>query len=182
MSICTNAITSSVEENCENNVGGLKRVLITDYENLTEVTEAVAGDEIVEGITLVDGTQFWSFYYAKDSGMFEENINNNLTIGSTFFEQKVAMTIPNRDESRRMSIKELTQGQKKLIVIVQDANNKYWLFFDDEGGIVTTLTGGSGGAKDTMNGYAVEITGDSVYQARLVDETIIDALLIPAIA
>ena len=179
MPICSNAISQAVEENCENNVGGLKRVLIADFESVTETTYAT-DDDIIDAITMASTTQFWSFYYAKNSGMFEENLVQNLEVGSTFFQQKVAFTIPRRDESRRMSINELTEGQKKLIVIVEDANSNYWMFFDDEGGIVTALTGGSGGAKDTMNGYAVEITADSVYQARLVDETLIDALLVPA--
>ncbi len=179
MAICSDLLTQSIEENCENNVGGLKRVLIADFESVTETTHST-DDDIIDAITMASTTQFFSFYYAKNSGMFEENLVQNLEVGSTYFEQKVAFTIPKRDETRRLSIKELTSGQKKLIVIVEDANGNYWMFFDDEGGIVTTLTGGSGGAKDTMNGYAVEITADSVYQARLVDETIVDALLVPA--
>ena len=112
--------------------------------------------------------------------MYEENLVQNLEIGSTYFEQKVAFSIPLRDETRRESIKELVSGQKKLMVLLQDNNDNWWLYFEKEGGIVTTLTGGSAAAKGELNGYALEITADSVTQAPVVDPTIVDALLVPA--
>lgn len=179
MPICSNAITAGIEENCENNVGGLRKVYITDYENVTDI-DFTTDDDIIQAITMASTTQFFEFNYARNSAMIEENLNSNLDVGFIFYDQKVALTIPRRDDVRRASIKELTQGQKKLIVIVEDTNGLYWLFFDDEGGIVTTLTGGSGATKDSMNGYSLEITAQSVHQARVVDETIIDALLTPA--
>ena len=179
MPICSDAISAAVERNCNNNVGGLKAIYITDYENVTAVTDTEP-DGVIDTITMASTTQFFDFYFAKNSAMYEENLVQNLEIGSTYYEQKVAFSIPLRDETRRESIKELVSGQKKLMVLLQDNNDNYWLYFEKEGGIVTTLTGGSAAAKGELNGYAIEITADSVSQAAVVDPTIVDALLVPA--
>ena len=179
MPICSDAISAAVERNCNNNVGGLKAIYIADYENVTGVTDS-EDDGVIEVIEMASTTQFYDFYFAKNSAMYEENLVQNLEIGSTYFEQKVAFSIPLRDETRRESIRELVSGQKKLIVLLQDNNDNYWLYFEKEGGIVTTLTGGSAASKGELNGYALEITADSVTQAPVVDASIVDALLVPA--
>lgn len=180
MPICSDAISAAVERNCNNNVGGLKAIYIADYENVTGVTDTES-DGVIDTITMTVGTQFFDFYFAKNSAMYEENLVQNLEIGSTYFEQKVALSIPYRDETRREAIKELVSGQKKLMVLLQDNNDNYWLYFEKEGGIVTALTGGSAAAKGELNGYAIEITADSVSQAAVVNPAIVDALLIPAV-
>ena len=179
MPICSDAISAAVERNCNNNVGGLKHIYIADYENFTEYTDT-EDDGVIDSITMASSSQFFDFYFAKNSAMYEENLVQNLEIGSTYFEQKVAFSVPYRDETRRESIRELVSGQKKLMVLLQDNNNIWWLYFVEEGGIVTTLTGGSAASKGELNGYALEITADSVTQARVVDPTIIDDLLQPA--
>ncbi len=179
MPICSDAISAAVERNCNNNVGGLKAIYITDYENVTGVTDTES-DGVIDTITMASTTQFFDFYFAKNSAMYEENLVQNLEIGSTYFEQKVAFSIPYRDELRREGIKELVSGQKKLMVLLEDNNGIWWLYFVEEGGIVTTLTGGSAASKGELNGYALEIMADSVTQARVVDPTIVDALLVPA--
>lgn len=179
MPICSDAISAAVERNCNNNVGGLKAIYITDYENVTVVTDT-EDDGVIDTITMAASTQFFDFYFAKNSAMYEENLVQNLEIGSTYFEQKVALSIPLRNEVRREAVKELVSGQKKLMVLLQDNNDNYWLYFEKEGGIVTALTGGSAAAKGELNGYAIEITADSVVQAATVDPTIVDALLVPA--
>ena len=179
MPICSDVISAAVERNCNNNVGGLKAIYIADYENVTDVTDT-EDDGVVDSITMASATQFYDFYFAKNSAMYEENLVQNLEIGSTYFEQKVAFSIPLRDETRRESIRELVSGQKKLIVLLQDNNDNYWLYFEKEGGIVTTLTGGSAASKGELNGYALEITADSVTQAPVVDGSIVAALLVPA--
>ena len=178
MPICSDAISAAIERNCNNNVGGLKAIYIADYDSVSAVTETVDG--VIDAITMESTTQFYDFYFAKNSAMYEENLVNNIEIGSTYFEQKVAFSIPYRDEIRREGIKELVSGQKTLMILLQDNNGNYWLYFEKEGGIVTALTGGSAATKGELNGYALEITADSVSQAPTVDPTIVDALLVPA--
>ena len=179
MPICSDVISAAIERNCNNNAGGLKHIYIADYENVTEVTDT-EDDGVIDSIAMASSTQFFDFYFAKNSAMYEENLVQNLEIGSTYFEQKVAFSIPYRDELRREGIKELVSGQKKLMVLLQDNNNIWWLYFVEEGGIVTTLTGGSAASKGELNGYALEIMADSVTQARVVDPTIVEPLLVPA--
>lgn len=180
MPICSDAISAAVERNCNNNVGGLKAIYITDYENVTLVTDT-EDDGVIDTITMETGTQFFDFYFAKNSAMYEENLVQNLEIGSTYYEQKVAFSIPLRDDLRRLSISELVAGQKKLMILLEDNNGNFWLYFEKEGGIVTALVGGSAASKGELNGYAIEVTADSVVQAATVDPTIVEVLLSPAV-
>ena len=81
MPICSDAISAAVERNCNNNVGGLKAIYITDYENVTAVTDTEP-DGVIDTITMASTTQFFDFYFAKNSAMYEENLVQNLEIGS----------------------------------------------------------------------------------------------------
>ena len=85
-------LVQQLERNCNNNVGGLKAIYIADYENVTDVTDT-EDDGVVDSITMASTTQFYDFYFAKNSAMYEENLVQNLEIGSTYFEQKVAFSI-----------------------------------------------------------------------------------------
>lgn len=175
MAIC-NALDGNIVKSCDNNTGGVRKMYIADYDNLTAVTVAGTPEEVT-AITMASTTQFYEFEFNRNTSSFTEEVAVDLNAGSTYFNQTVNLMLNRRESTKRDAIEKLTAGQKKLIIIVLDSNGLYWLFGKDEGAYATAITGGSGIAKADKNGYEIVMTAEEPSQAFVVDPTIIPALL-----
>lgn len=179
MAIC-NALNGNILKSCEGNTGGVQKIYIADYSNVTAITEAGTPKEVT-ALTLTTGTQFYEFEVNRNTSSIEETANINIENGTTFFTQTINLMLKRRDADKRDAIEKLTAGQKKLRVIVLDSNGNYWLAGQGEGAYVTEITGGSGIAKGDSNGYDVVISAEEQVQMITVDPAIIPAVLIPAV-
>jgi hypothetical protein len=176
MAIC-NALDGNIVKSCDNNTGGVRKMYIADYDNITAITVAGSPEEIT-AVTMVASTLFYEFEFNRNTSSFTEDVAIDLTSGSTYFNQGVNLMLNRREASKRDAIEKLIAGQKKLVIIVLDSNGIYWLFGKDEGSYATTITGGSGIAKADKNGYEIAFTAEEPLQAFTVDPTIIAALLV----
>ena len=176
---CANLITIGIGENCFNNTGGGKRVLITDKVNVTAITDTEP-DGVIDTITMASTTNFYEYKFNRNGASITEELTTNFETGTSFFTQTLELSVPRRDENRRLAVDELIEGQKDLAILFQDQNQNWWLLGEINGSKVSALTGGSGKNKDEMNGYTITFTAEEPDQAKVVDPTIIDALLTPA--
>ena len=171
MAICS-PIDNGIAKSCSNNAGGVSKIYITDFDNVTGIT---ASGGTVSSITMSDS--FYEFVFNKNTSEFNENAQINLENGSTFFEQTVILKIPRREVSKRNVIEKLVAGQKDLIVIVKDANSLYWLLGEDNGMNVTTIESAAGVAKEDGSNYTITILSQETDQAKAVDPSIIAGLV-----
>lgn len=167
-------LTGGIAKGCGVNLGGLKRILITNKENIETDPTVTAG--LISSIDLASGELFYEFEFPKNTSFFTEEMTSNLQTGAEFHTQVITLTIPKREATKRETIA-LLASQRDLIIIVEDMNSTYWYFGYDNGMNLTANTGGSGTAKADLNGYVLTFTGEEPEQAPTVDSTIIAGLL-----
>jgi hypothetical protein len=171
MAIC-NALSAGINRSCDNNAGGLTNIYVADFENITAYTEV--NSEIT---SITAGADFYEFEFNRGTSNYAESVNINLQNGTTFFSQTVTLNLARREKTKSEAIKHLTDGQKRMFVIVKDSNGLYWAFGKDEGVVVTAIEGGSGSAKADANQYIITFVGEEADNAPEVDPAIIAALL-----
>lgn len=176
MSIC-NALTSGLSKSCSTNSGGVNRLWITDYANVSAYTYATASGSTGQWVDTISMTSsFWEFQTNKNVNNFTESVSIDMTAGTTFFNQVVTMVLTRRESAKRDAIEKLVDGQKQLLLIVLDSNGNYWLFGQDEGAYVTAIEGGSGTAKADANGYTVTFTAMEPQQAWQINPSAISGI------
>jgi len=178
MAICS-ALNGAIAKSCDTNTGGIRKMYIADFDNVTGITTSGTPAKI-SAITMAAGTKFYEFEFNRNTSSYEEAVTVNLENGSTFFNQTVRLELARRESAKRDAIEKLVAGQKQLMVIVLDSNGLYWLFGQVEGAYATEITGGSGVAKTDKNGYSISMTAEEPAQAYEVDSTIISAIITAA--
>ena len=179
MAIC-NALTAGLTKSCETNAGGINKIYIADFDNVTGYTIGAStspqvGDWL-DGITVATAS-FYEFQTNKNVCNFTESVAIDLANGTTFFNQVVTLVLSRRETTKRTAIEKLVAGQKQLLIIVLDSNGNYWLFGKTEGSFVSAIEGGSGTAKADANGYTITFTSMEPAQAWGIDPTIISSLI-----
>lgn len=111
---------------------------------------------------------------------FQETTAIDLANGTTFFNQILTLVLTRREKAKRDYINSLIDGQKDLLIIVQDSNGIYWLMGLFEGAYVTGIDGATGVAKSDRNGYEITFTAMERLQAYEVQESAIASYLVTA--
>jgi hypothetical protein len=178
MSIC-NSLTTGLNKSCENNAGGVAKIYVTDFENVTAFTVGTASAfPTNDGITAITTSgDFFEIQTNKNVCDFSEKVAINLDNGSTYFEQTVNIVLSRRDSAKRDFIEKLVVGQKQLALIVQDSNSLFWYIGKVEGGYVTAIESTTGVKKADGNSYKVTIMAMENAQAYQVDPTLISSLI-----
>jgi hypothetical protein len=181
MAICS-ALTGGLSKSCETNAGGVNKIFITDFDNVSAANLVIATSstypsyEWINGVTMSNSAKFWEIQTNKNVCNFTENVAIDMANGTTFFNQVVTLDLSRRETTKRAFIESLVAGQKSLRLIVLDSNGIYWLFGQVEGAYVTAVEGGSGTAKADKNGYTVTFTAMEAEQAYQVNPSIISTI------
>lgn len=166
------AFSGGIALNCENNIGGLTKVYLTDFENVTGIT---ASGGTVSVIGMESATNFYEFEFNRNSATLTEDLTKDIAAGSAFFTQTLTLTIPRRDVEKRNTLSLLTQ--RDLACIVKDSNGFYWLLGEEEGMYLSEATSTSGTAKADGSNYVLTLIGEELERAQSVDPAIISGLL-----
>lgn len=181
MAIC-NAITNGLSKSCDTNSGGVNKVYIADFENVSTITTGTAsGGQTgtwISTIGMTASAKFYEIQTNKNVCNFTETVAIDLNNGTTFFNQVVSIVLSRRETTKREFIEKLVAGQKQLAIIVLDSNGIYWLFGQVEGAYVTAIEGGSGTAKADANGYTVTLTAMEADQAYQVNPSAISSIVV----
>ena len=100
---CNTNITG-ILKGCENNAGGLRRILIAAEEDV--LTTTIVEGEVTD-ITMDASKLFQGFEFNKNSASYVEEAGIDLTAGSTFFTTTLTLNIARRDVAKRNSISEI---------------------------------------------------------------------------
>jgi hypothetical protein len=172
-------LTSGIAKGCRDNAGGLKRILLTNSENIVSVTPAIGAttdDGIITGITGSSASIFYEFVPNKMSSNWVENIQSNLQNGTIGYEQVVTLMFAKNEASKRNQIKLL--GQAEVKAIVEDYNNKYFYLGEVNGLELSGGNSSSGTALTDMNGWNITLTGMENSPAREVTADIVEDLIV----
>jgi hypothetical protein len=166
------SFSGGIAKDCENNIGGLSKLYLTDFDN---VTSYVQSGGTVSSIIMASASKFYEFEFNKNSATFQEDLVKSVEAGSALFEQTVTTTIPRRDVAKRNRLALLTQ--RDLAVIFKDSNGLYWYPGQDEGMYLSESTSTSGTAKADGSNYVITLKGFELDRAYGVSASIVAGLL-----
>ena len=166
------AFSGGISLNCENNLGGITKVYLTDFDNIDSIT---ASGGTVSNITLATGSVYYEFEFNRNSATLTEDLVKDIAAGSALFQQTLTLTIPRRDVAKRNVLSLLTV--RDLSVIAKDGNGFYWYLGENEGMYLSESTSTSGTAKTDGSNYVLTLLGEELDRAQAVDSSIIDGLL-----
>lgn len=166
------ALTSSYTLDCRDNVGGIKKVYLTEHANVTAITSASG---VITAITMAASKVFRTYELEKETGEFTENYQTNDANGTLFFEQD--LTFPIRKMTAAMSSEIKLIAQNRLAIITLDRNGKYMLLGENNGVEFQPSTAKSGKSMGDFNGYTLVFKGKEESFAKEVSSGIIAGLL-----
>lgn len=166
------SFSGGIAKDCENNIGGLTKLYLTDFDNIVTYTQSGG---TVSAITMASASNFYEFEFNRNSATFTEDLVKSVEAGSALFEQTVTVTIPRRDVAKRNTLALLTQ--RDLACIIKDSNGLYWYPGAVEGLYLSESTSTSGTAKADGSNYTLTLKGFEVDRAFGVNSGIVNALV-----
>lgn len=166
------SFSGGIAKDCENNIGGLTKLYLTDFDNIVSYTQSGG---TVSSITMASASYFYEFEFNRNSATYTEDLVKSVEAGSALFEQTVTVTIPRRDVVKRNTLALLTQ--RDLACIIKDSNGLYWYPGEVEGLYLSESTSTSGTAKADGSNYVITLKGFEVDRAAAVAPGIISGLL-----
>lgn len=167
--ICNNL--ENILLDCDNPVGGIKRLLINASENITTIS-ASASTWTVNTIGLT-GSQFTQIEFRKNLGTYNEPYTMEPD-GAIIYQPEIVIPIHGRDAAKSRKINILAEGQRYLDIIVED-NKGQFIYFEEMQ--LSAVADGSSAAKTEASKYTITFKGDNEHLAYYVDPSIIAGLL-----
>lgn len=170
MAYC-NQTLGGITLDCTNSLGGIRRVFIANYGDVTNV-EVGDGDVIgVENITMSGDAKFKSYQFRKQTGSMTSTLTVDETAGINYVSTELSLVFTKMETPKRIEMAAIAIGQ--LAVIVEDSNGKYWyLGYDD---YVSASAGGAntGTAKGDQNAYTLTLKDESTtYPFEITEEAV----------
>lgn len=160
---CSN-LSSGLTLGCDNNIGGIKGIYITEKSNVTGYTLSSPGDEI--SAFSMSGS-FYEFEFNKNTSSYTEELASDQAAGRDLYTQTVTLVLNRREKTKRDKLILLAQ-RENLVILVKDQNDVIWYFGETNGMNLTTSAGGSGVAKTDANQYVLTFVGEEPSPANTV--------------
>lgn len=169
-----NQTLNGIARDCESNVGGVKRIFIAIYDDVTAKTLDAAGG-VITAITMATGKKFKEFHQRREVANAVSTPQFNQA-GEYAGEQTILQTAFNRqDATKRAQVAALSVSD--LVVIYEDQNGKFWYLGYDNPVTRSGGTAETGTAVADTNRYGVELRDDSRQLPYEVSAEIIDGLV-----
>jgi hypothetical protein len=146
---------------CSDAVGGIRKLHFVDFGSLGDVT--LTDDEITD----LAGTFDYYTYDVKGNSSLETTVNKSVENGTTFFDQKLNVTLHKLTKEDNKELKVLIYGRPH--VFVEDYKGNVMCVGLENGADVTGGTAVTGAAMGDLNGYTLELTGSEIFYPNFVD-------------
>jgi hypothetical protein len=141
-------LTAGIQIGCRDNTGGLKTLWITDYTNVSSITQTT-GDTI----TAISGSgTFYEFQLIRTSSQLTETVNASLENGTVFYQGEIVTYFNKLGQDKRNILKTLAQSQR-LAIVAEDNNGQYFYLGQTYGCFISAGTSVTGKALGDANGY-----------------------------
>lgn len=165
-------VLSAIPKDCESNLGGIKRVLLANFDDVTAVAVT---DNIITAITMTASKKFLEYNFRPNTGSISSNYQVSDTGASNYVQTDLVMAFNRMETAKRAAIVALAQAD--LVAIVEDMNGKYWYLGKDTPLRLSAGAALSGTARADRNGYDVTLIDESAELPFEVTESIISDLL-----
>lgn len=170
MANCGSVTLGAIDARCDNSMGGIKRVLIA---NRDDVTATVTDNEIT-AITLESGKSFVEWKFRKNTGSLTSTVTSDPTIGNSFATTDVNLQFSKAEQSKRLHIQSAINAN--AVVIVEDMYGQYIYLGLENEVTVTSATMVTGTASADLNGFTLVFQDIATELPHFVDKAIVDAL------
>jgi hypothetical protein len=163
-------------EPCKNSNGGLKSVYFITS-GLIDPSTVVYGSVNTDAIASITGTITGVKYDLKGTNSFEQTIVSSRENGTTYFDQKLSLSLKKLTVKDHKELKLLAMGRPQ--VIVEDNNGNFFFAGLVHGLEVTGGTIVTGTALADHSGYTLEISGSEPVPANFLEgaiSTVIDTI------
>lgn len=167
-------LSAGVTKECGFAFGGLKKVYIANFSEVTGAT--YTADGTVSGITMTAAKVFFEFEYEVDTAQKLEELVAGAV--SRFINQTLNFKLANMTQAKSKVFEELAVST--LTAIVETSDGKYWLLGDPNkstGLKATVLTVDSGTAKADDNSITVTLVGASLGYADEVEAAVVATVI-----
>ena len=158
---CNTVTLSSIDARCDGSVGGIKRILLANIDDIKTVLVDETTQKIKE-ITLVTGKKFEQWRFRKNTGSYSSSIERDLAIGTQTVTTEVALQFSRAEAQKRLDIQSAINAS--CVVIVEDMYGEYiYLGLENEVSISAasmtsgTQTGDLSGFQLTFQDLATEL-------------------------
>lgn len=162
--------------NCIGAVGGIQKVYITEYANLSGAgsTAPTITGNIITAWTLATGKKFRTYLLDQEMGMFTKPLKNISETGAILYEPSVDFTI------KSLSITNVTEihlmAKNYLTMIILDNNGTYWVMGVDRPMKLDTASFESGTKMEDFNGQKLAFKGKELVPIYQLTASLITAL------
>lgn len=158
---------AGIQMDCSSSLGGIKRVLIANYD---DVTVQASNDKI----TAITGT-FKEYQFRKQTGSMTSTLNVDDAAGVNYVSTELNLVFTKMETAKRIEIAALSKG--KLAVIVEDSNGLYWYLGEDDYVSASAGSANTGQNKGDSNNYSITLKDESDSFPKEVDASVIAGLL-----
>ncbi len=153
-------LTKGFTLGCLEGIGGVKEVLIANYDDFTSgiTYDAVTGE--IDGLPTATIYRYVPF---RNSGSYVETVQKNLETGTLFFSQEVQWTFGKLAQDMRNEF--LNVAKAKMVVFVRTNDDQILFVGIGEGAQLTAGTVQSGAQKADLMGYQVTVIAEELAPA-----------------
>jgi len=146
------AVSSSINNSCLSQVGGLRKVYI--FQDVTGTTETSGEISAIAG-----SGNCYTFELRKNGGSsLTETINNSLENGTLFYQQDLVMVFHKLDTTLRNQIKLLAQNRGLKVVVEDNNGDLFFLGKDFDGGYLSAGTAATGVSFGDASNYSITLS------------------------
>ncbi len=171
---CASITLANILRDCEANVGGIKKVWLTNYADGMFTTTATTAGTIVTAVKT--GTTWYTYEFRKGTGSLTSNLNVDEAAGTNFIQSDLVMQFSRMETTKRTAIAALSIAE--VCGIVLDCNNKYWALGFDEPMTSTSGVGQTGTARTDSNNYQITLSDFSQSYPYEVEASVVSGLTI----
>jgi hypothetical protein len=167
-------LLSGVTRSCGFQFGGLKKVYLANFEEVTGLT--YQADGTISGITMAAGKDWFQFEYEPNTAQKLEELQAGAV--SRFVNQTLNMKLANVTQAKINVLDQMANAT--LSVILQTQDDKYWFYGEptkSAGLRATVLSIDSGTAQADDASVTITLVGGSLGYANLVTANAVAAVV-----
>lgn len=161
-------------DRCEPNLGGIKKVWLADYKEMTLTIDSATGDteNMVIGFSPASSAVTSVTWYEYPMRQNVASMTSTLQVGDeggNWVQTDLNMVFSKMDTDKRVAMVSLIQAEAMAIVL--DANNKYWFLGAENPLVISAGAGETGTAKSDPNHYTVTVQDAATEYPYEIDPT-----------
>lgn len=176
---CNTVTLSSIDARCDGSVGGIKRILLANVDDIKTVLIDETTQKIKE-ITLVTGKKFEQWRFRKNTGSYSSSIERDPAIGTETVTTEVALQFSRAEAQKRLDIQSAINAS--CVVIVEDMYGEYIYLGLENEVTITSATMASGTQTGDLSGFTLTFTDVATELPHFIDkaQVDVDSLLVAA--